>query len=158
MIEARGDRAPPDASASSAGPEDRHGALFWFATAAGWAIIGFGLLTLFQRSGATRPANFATLFVGLALAHDLVLAPLVTALAVTLGPRIPRSVRGAVFGGLMVSGVLVLVSLPVLLGDRPGDNPSLLPRNYPLGLALSLALTWGAAGAVALLAIRRRRR
>jgi len=128
------------------------------ATALGWAVIGFGLLTLFQRAGATRPVNVGALFLGLALAHDLVLAPLVTALAVALGPRLPRRARGVVLGGLSVSGVLVLVSLPVLLGDQPGDNPSLLPRDYPVGLLVSLALTWVVAGAAAIDAVRRGRR
>jgi hypothetical protein len=45
------------------------------------------------------------------------------------------------------------VALPPLLGD-PADNPTILPRDYALGLSLALAFVWAVA-AVALLARRR---
>ncbi len=135
--------------------EREHGRLFWVATAAGWAVIAFGVWTLLQRSGATRPLNFTTWFVGLALVHDLVFAPIVAGLAVVLGPRIPSRMRGAVIAGLIVSGALVLVSLPPLLGERAADNPSLLPRDYGTGLLIGLALAWSGVAAVAVVARRR---
>ncbi len=132
-----------------------HGRLFWAATALGWVVIAFGVWTLLQRSGATRPLSFGSWFVGLALVHDLVLAPIVAAIAVILGPRIPSRLRGPVIGGLIVSGALVLVSLPPLLGTRVVDNPSLLPRNYGTGLLIGLALTWSVIAVIAV-AVRRR--
>lgn len=128
-----------------------HGPAFWIGLAVGWAIIGFGLWTLFRRAGATRPPGFATLFVGLALVHDLVLAPLVTAVAAWVGPRLSPRVRAPVAIAAIVSGALVLVSLPPLLGGRVPDNPSLLPRDYPGGLAIALASVWVLTGVVAVL-------
>ena len=134
--------------------EERPGRLFWISVAVGWSIAAFGIWTLFDRRGATKPLNVAGLFVGLALVNDLVLAPLLSAIALALGRRLSPGVLGVVLGALVVSGTLVLVSLPVLFGDRPADNPSLLPRNYPLGLAVALVLTWSVA--VALVLLRRR--
>jgi hypothetical protein len=137
-------------------PQPEHGRVFWVATAVGWTVIAFGVWTVLRRSGATKPANFAAWFVGLALVHDLVLAPLVAGLAVLVGPRIPRWLRGPIVGGLIVSGALVLVALPPILGNQPADNPSLLPRDYTGGLVVALAVTW-AAIAVAVWVSRRRR-
>jgi hypothetical protein len=44
---------------------------------------------------------------------------------------------------LVLFGVLFLVSIPMLgrFGLRP-DNPTLLPRDYGVGLILSLATVW----------------
>jgi ABC-type iron transport system FetAB permease component len=126
--------------------------------AIGWGVMAFGLWTLFRRSGATRPPNFGALFVGLALVHDLALAPLVTAFAAWVVPRLPAPARGVVIGAAIVSAALVLVSLPPILGAQPRDNPSLLPRDYPLGLVIALAAVWTAAAVgVALVRLRRAR-
>jgi len=135
--------------------EREHGRLFWAATAAGWATIAFGVWTLLQRSGATRPLDFTTWLIGLALVHDLVFAPIVAGLAVILGTKLTPRMRGAVIGGLIVSGAIVLVSLPPLLGARLADNPSLLPRAYGTGLVVALGLTWAAVLGIAIAARRR---
>jgi hypothetical protein len=138
-------------------PEDPGGPLFWCSLVVGWTSIGFGIWTLFARAGATRPAGFAAWFVGLAVAHDLVLAPAVSIVATWLVPRVPRRVRGPVLGAAIVSGILALVSLPPLLGD-PADNPSLLPRNYVAGLIVALAVVWGATATWIVVSVARRRR
>ena len=53
--------------------------------------------------------------------------------------------NGALQLGLVTSGVLVLASVPVLVGvgrrTQPG-NTSVLPGNYPLALAAVLTLVW----------------
>jgi hypothetical protein len=146
------------APSSPSPPAERgleHGRLFWAATAVGWAVMTFGVWTLLQRSGSTRPPAFAAWFVGLALAHDLVLAPILAGLAVALGPRIPPRLRVPVVAGLVVSGALVLVSLPPLLGERVADDPSVLPRDYGVGLLVALAVTWVTVVAVAIVVRRR---
>lgn len=133
-----------------------HGPVFWIGLVVGWAVMAFGLWTLFRRAEATRPTSFATLFVGLVLVHDLVLAPLVTAIVAWAGPRLAPPARAKVTAAVIVSGALVLVSLPPLLGGRVPDDPSLLPRNYPVGLAIALVSVWAATGALVL--VRRLRR
>lgn len=118
----------------------------------------FGLLALFSNAGATRPTNFAVFFVGLALVHDLVVAPAAIVFATGLRRVSPRSGRGLLFGCLVASVIIVAVSVPTLLrwGEQ-ADNPSFLPRNYAAGVALVLAIVWIVAISAAILGARRRR-
>jgi hypothetical protein len=138
------------------GRDEPHGWLFWGAFVVGWAMIAFGVWTVFDRAGSTHPLGLGAWFVGLTLAHDLILAPAISLAAVLLVPRLPPRARGVVLIAAIVSAVLVLLSLPPLLGD-PADNPSILPRNYVAGLAISITVTWAVAG-VWLLAARSRGR
>ena len=131
---------------------DRRGRLFWGSAIVGWAIVSFGIWTLLQRAGSTKPLNFAVLFVGFAVVHDLLFAPTVSLIGRVAGPRLSPAVRTVAFVAAVISGSLVLVALPPLLGD-PADNATLLPRNYPAGLLLSLAVVWTTAGIV--IAVRR---
>jgi hypothetical protein len=147
-------RPPLEAPLGQTSP---YGPLFWSGVAVGSVVMGVGLVAIFSKSGATRPANFAVFFIGLALVHDLMLAPATIAIATSLRSVSPRTGRGLLFGALVVSGVVVLFSTPLLFGwGAQPDNPSFLPRNYALGLALVLAVVWGVA-AVLLLGRTRRR-
>jgi hypothetical protein len=131
--------------------------LFWVALVAGWGLIGFGIWTVLGRPGATTPIAFAAWFVGLALVHDLVVAPAISAIAGLAGRRLRPPARGWVLGASIVSGALVLVSLPPLLGDAAG-NDTLLPRDEAAGLAVALALVWAIAiSAIVLTRVRGRR-
>jgi hypothetical protein len=129
------------------GTPEQRGWLFWGSAAVGWAVVSFGLWTLLRRAGSTKPLNFAVLFIGLVVAHDLLFAPAVSWIGRIAGPRLSSSIRTIVFTAAVLSGSLVLIALPPLLGDR-GDNVTLLPRNYAAGLLLSLAVVWATAGAV----------
>lgn len=137
--------------------DEPHGWLFWGAFVVGWAMIAFGVWTVLDRAGSTHPLGFGAWFVGLTLAHDLVLAPAISLAAVLLVPRLPPRVRGPVLVAAIVSAVLVLLSLPPLLGD-PADNPSILLRNYVAGLAVAIAVTWAVAAVWFLIARSRGRR
>ncbi|HEY5905422.1 MAG TPA: hypothetical protein VIX39_06395 [Actinomycetota bacterium] len=118
--------------------------------------MGFGVVSLLSKAGATKPLNFAVFFVGLALVHDVLVAPATIAIATGLRGVSPRTGRGLLFGALVVSAVVVLFSVPLLFGwGAQPDNPSFLPRNYPLGLALVLAVVWGVAAAVLIARTRR---
>lgn len=126
-------------------PEDEpRGARFWGAFALGWGLIGFGVWTVFDRAGATRPVEFAAWFLGLAVLHDLLVSPALSFAARAFGSRIPVRWRGIALGAAVVSGSLILVALPPLLGD-PADNETLLPRNYAAGLVVALASVWAVA-------------
>jgi hypothetical protein len=137
--------------------DEPHGPLFWAALACGWSIMEFGVWTVLQRSGAIPPATFATWFVGLVLVHDLAIAPALSAVAAVLGPRLPRRVRGVVVAAAIVSGALMLLSLPPMLGN-PAGNETLLPRNYVGGLAVALGVVWAAAAGAVLVVRGRARR
>ena len=134
----------------------RYGPLYWSALVVGGGFMAFGLVALFSKAGATDPANFAVFFVGLALVHDLLLAPAVIVVATGLRRASSRTGRELLFGALVVSAVIALFSVPMLFGwGAQPDNPSFLPRNYAAGLALVLAVVWGLAAAMLL---RRRSR
>jgi hypothetical protein len=51
----------------------------------------------------------------------------------------------------------VLVSLPPLLGN-PAGNETLLPRNYPAGIAIALGVVWVVAAGAIGVGLRRARR
>ena len=124
-------------------PDERHDWLFWSSAAVGWAIVAFGVWTLLRRAGATKPLNFTVLFIGIAVAHDVLFDPAVS-LVGRLGSDLSARIRTVVFVAAVVSGSLVLVALPPLIGEA-GDNASLLPRDYSAGLLVSLVVVWGAA-------------
>jgi hypothetical protein len=75
--------------------------------------------------------------------HDFVFAPLCAA-AGWVGHRlIPVASRSPIAVAVLCSVVLVLLAVPVY--GRPGmrpDNLTVLDRDYPLGLAVSLGAVW----------------
>ena len=125
----------------------------------GAAMIGYGLWG--QLYGAdTKPVRVAVLVVAAALAHDLVLAPVVLLLGVLLHRLAPlRHVRPRVQGAAFVGFCLLLLALPGLgrYGARE-DNPSVLPRDYTRGLLLALAVVVVGTVVLAVVAAVRRRR
>lgn len=70
--------------------------------------------------------------------HDFLIAPLVglTGLLVT---------RPSIGIGLVVTGVITLIAVPLLWREHSGPvNPGLHDRDYPTGVAAALALIWAA--------------
>jgi hypothetical protein len=92
----------------------------------------------------THPVGTAIYYVGGALAHDLIIAPLVILVGVLVAAVVPHAYRPAVRGGLIVSGAMTLIALPLLLGKgKQADNPSHVPLPYGRNLLLILAVVWG---------------
>jgi hypothetical protein len=134
-----------------------YGRVFWALGAIGWALMAFGAWGILGRARATVPPELAAWVVGAAVVHDLVVAPVVF----TVGRTLARTVRGlpraAIQVGLILTGILVLYSIPVVGGfGRLGDNPSLLPREYGTSLLFLLAAVWGGMGAATVWGWRRR--
>ena len=131
--------------------------LQWTLVATGSVLCSFGLLgSIF--GDRTDPVRVAVLVVLAAVTHDLLLVPVVLAAGLVLR-RVPEWVRAPLQGSLLICAVVVLASVPVLgrFGARP-DNPSLLPRDYPAGLAVTLGLVLLAGGGLTVLRWVRRRR
>ena len=110
--------------------------------AVGLAVIAYGALLLLEQPGPTllRIAIWAAAGV---LLHDFVFAPLVTALGYAGRRIVPRAWWAPVGVAALVSVTLVLLAVPVF--DRPGAkpfNPTVVDRDYPQGLWISLAATW----------------
>lgn len=88
----------------------------------------------------TSPVTSGLWVVGAALAHDLVLAPFVAITGLLLARLAPPAVRPVIAGGLVVTGCLLLISIPLLL-DRGGEgNPTTTPLDYPRGLLLAVGV------------------
>jgi hypothetical protein len=125
--------------------------------ATGSVLCSFGLLgSIF--SDRTDPVRVALLIVLAAVTHDLLVVPVVLAAGLVLR-RAPEWVRAPLQGTLLICAVVVLVSVPVLgrFGAR-ADNPSLLPRDYPTGLAVTVGLVvLAGAGLTVLRRVRGRR-
>lgn len=78
-----------------------------------------------------------------AVVHDFVFAPVCAVVGMTGRRLIPLAWQSAVAVAALCSVVLVLLAMPVL--GRPGkrpDNPSVLDRDYPLGLTVALVVVW----------------
>lgn len=119
-------------------------------------MMAFGIWG--QVHGAdTKPARVAVLWVIAALAHDLVLAPLIVAGGWVLRRAVRGKARASLQGTIVVVGVLVLVAVPALGGfGRRSDNPSVLPLDYLSGLLLACGVV-ALGGAVHLVMHRRKK-
>lgn len=122
------------------------------------ALIGLGaLVILYGAQGLLRSVGFAELrsvatwFVGGALLSDLLLAPVVIIVGVVLSRIVSGRVRPYVQAGLIITGGVTLIALPLLTGRGKSDsNPSELPLNYPRGWLITIACVWAAVAVLAL--------
>lgn len=107
-------------------------------------VIAFrGVLDAF--GGAELWRYFRFLIVGW-LANDLVVLPLVICLGWLVSGRLPAGVKPVVQAALLISLTVTIVAFPLVTGvGRGADNPSALPRDYGLGLAITLGVVWLAA-------------
>ena len=137
------------------------GRMFWGGMVVGWAFILFGIRGLFMDRTATAPAGFAKWFIGLAIVHDALLAPLVLAVAWLVGRFLPRRAVAPLRLGLATSGLVILYAWPLARGyGRRESNPSALPLDYGRNLIVSLITLWILVGlwiAIASLQSHRRR-
>jgi hypothetical protein len=73
-------------------------------------------------------------FVAGPILHDFLLAPIVAGFGLLL--------RGPAKVGAVVSGVLMLLAIPLLWQERVPTNPGLHDANYVAGLAVTLGVVW----------------
>ncbi|MEV2225189.1 hypothetical protein AB0E01_35735 [Nocardia vinacea] len=104
----------------------------------GW----YGISALFDLP-PTDLDSIAIWFAGGILLHDAVFAPICAALGLTARHLLPCTWWAVTACGAICSVALVLIALPVLdRGDGMPSNPTVLDRNYPVGLAAALILVW----------------
>lgn len=127
-------------------------------TIAGIGIMAFGVFGLFLDSADTRPDRWVRWFVGGALVHDLIVAPIVIGVGLLVA-LVPRRFQGPVQGALISSAIVGITAFPFVGGfGRRSDNPSALPNDYAAGLLWVLAVIWAVAGAWILWRLRKGRR
>ena len=85
------------------------GLAFWIGLGAGVPLIVVGVVGLLAASDATRPVEAAGYFVGVAIAHDLILVPLVLAAGVALGKLAPSRAKPWLQAGLIVTAPVALL-------------------------------------------------
>jgi hypothetical protein len=110
--------------------------------AAGFAIGLYGLWLIWQ-----FPIDIIIRFavwggVGVAL-HDFVFAPICAAVGLTGRKLVPGRWWTPVTVAALCTAVLALLAIPVYARQAAHpDNMTVLDRNYPLGLWVSIAIVW----------------
>jgi uncharacterized membrane protein len=138
--------------------EQRYGATFWIGLALGWTIMAYAIWGAIQERDGTNPTILVRWVVGLALTHDLLLAPLVAIGGLLLAWLLPARVRGPIAAACATTGIIVLFAWPLLrqYGHRE-LNDSALPLDYTRNVIVLIALTWFVAIAVTVVRIVRAR-
>ena len=112
-------------------PVPARGRTFWIGATAGWALIIYGLRGALHHSLDTRPSQLARFWIGGALAHDLLLAPVVLGIGIVLDRLVPRRRHAFVQRALIICGPLALFAYPQIRGyGHALRNPTSLPHNY----------------------------
>ena len=108
----------------------------------GLALVGYGAMLLWDNPLQVI-VNIGVWAAAGVVIHDFVFAPLCAA----VGYAGRKLIRGRVWTPVAVAGlctvVLALLAIPVY--SKPGahlDNMTVLDRNYPLGLWVSMAIVW----------------
>jgi hypothetical protein len=124
-----------------------YGATFWIGLAIGWGVMGYAFLGIATNVWLEdRPMKVAVWVLAGLVAHDLLIAPMVTAVGLAMAWFLPRWLRGPVAGALALSGLVLLFSYPLLRAfGRRHVNPSILPQDYGRNVALLLAIIWSIA-------------
>lgn len=114
---------------------------FWIGTALGGAGMVYGFIGLLGAATKTNPTELGLFLVGAAVAHDLLVAPLVLGVAALIRRFVPRRLRTPLTAVLVVGAITTLFAFPFVRGyGRISTNPSILPRDYGRGLAALLAV------------------
>ncbi len=132
-------------------PTSRYGPFFWASFVVGWAAIVFGAWSAWSHMGPPARASFALFFVGAAIVHDAVVAPIAIVVGTAVARRAPRLARAAIGSALIVSAAVTLAVWPVVrrYGEL-ADNPSFLPHPAWIALLGIVAAVWVVAGAAIL--------
>ncbi len=131
----------------------------WLFLVPGLLAVGYGVVGLVGAGDRVPLSAWTTWFVGSALVHDLVIAPVWLGLGWLAARVLPRPARGPMVAGAAVSGVLTLVAWPFVLGYGVDPRkPSFLPRDYGQTLLVLVAVVLFVAAVWATVATLRARR
>lgn len=125
---------------------------------AGLALLAYGAVLAWD-FGTSRTINAVeglAWFVGGPVVHDGLVAPIVGVLGLLVTRWVARPWRTPVTVGLVLTGVLTLLAIPLLW--RPfgvARNPGLHDGDYGTGLAVAVAVVWLAVVVVGLAQWRR---
>lgn len=128
------------------------------AYAVGALVTGLGAWLVLTTAGSGLRSALVWFGGGIAL-HDGLLAPLVLLVGALVLRVVPAPARAPAQGALVITGTLVLATLPLVLGGgRISTVPSQQPLAYGRNLALVLLLVWLVAAVLVLHRSSRERR
>jgi hypothetical protein len=111
----------------------------------GLAALVWGVILALQFAFHSWPDGRSAIayFLGGAIGHDLIIAPVVGVVGLLISTRVPVAWRTPLRVGAAISAVLGLIAIPALWRARAGQaNPGLDDRNYAVGLLVALAVVW----------------
>jgi hypothetical protein len=109
----------------------------WLFVLPGVAAVLYGVYGLLTAGSRVPLGSWLTWFIGSALLHDVVIAPVWIGLGWLAARVLPSAARPAIVVGGAVAGFLALIALPFVLGvGADPANPSFLPRAYGRNLLL----------------------
>lgn len=92
---------------------------------------------------ASEQRNYLRFFVLASFVTLVVVLPLTLGVGRLLRDYVPAPFRAVLQAALFVSLMIVIVTLPALIGvGHAADLPSALPRDYARGLAIALGSIW----------------
>lgn len=149
----------PTARSAQANYPTTYPKAFWVALVIGWTMIGFGVRGLLINADSpmpTEPVHWATLFVKAGILNDLLVLPIVFVFGRLIAQVVSPRVRAPVQGGLICAAIVTAFAYPSVRGfGLNSGNPTILPRNYGIGLAIVLALISAVTAVITLVAWRR---
>ena len=111
----------------------------------GTILGGYGAYLLWRQVHWTTGwlTNTGAYLFGGPVLHDAVLAPIVALAGLAIVRLVPTSWRATIATGLTATGVLALISVPLLWRPDPAQpNPGLQNRPYLTGLLIFLGVLW----------------
>ena len=146
---------PPDPRYVSDERRPLHSALTpwwrWLFLVPGLAAVAVGGYGLWTSLSAAALTSWGIWFVGSALLHDLVIAPVWIALGWLATKVLPRPARAPIVVGAALSGSITLVALPFALGFGGDEGAtSFATRDFTVtllvvvGIVLAVSALWAA--------------
>jgi len=109
----------------------------------GVALLGVGGIVLLMDVNPSRYVGIAIWFLGALIIHDGIAAMVVFGISIAMrrfGRRIPGFVIAVIQGALVIAAIFAAIVVPEILKQSIGSaNPTILPLNYALNLALFYA-------------------
>jgi hypothetical protein len=96
--------------------------------------VGMALWGAWLALGVPQIFEVGAWFVAGPILHDALLAPIVAVLGLAF--------KGPAKVGAVISGVLILIAIPLLWQENVPTNPGLHDANYLAGLAITLGVVW----------------
>jgi hypothetical protein len=106
-------------------------------------MILVGLRGVLVDATLTKPVNLGIWLLGLAVLHDVLLAPATYAVAALVGRVLPQRSVTPVRVGLAGTALALVVTWPLVRGyGRRASNPTALPLDYGRNLIAGLVVGW----------------